>query len=262
MQAFILCGGMGTRLREETDRKPKPMVEIGGRPLLWHLMKWYASHGVNDFVLCLGYRGASIKEYFLDYEAIHSDFTVQLGQPGSVRYHRPHGESAWKVTLADTGLETMTGGRLARAARYLDGDTFLLTYGDGLADVDLPALLAFHRSHGKAATVTGVRPQSRFGELILDGSRVQEFSEKPLVGQGNINGGFFVMERRFLQYVSTDGGCVLEREPLERAAGDGELMMYDHAGFWQCMDTWRDMQLLQKIWESGSAPWKTWSDPA
>ena len=260
MQVFILCGGMGTRLREETDRKPKPMVEVGGRPLLWHLMKWYATQGHTDFVLCLGYRGESIKDYFLQYEAFHSDLTVELGRPGAVTYHRRHGETSWKVTLADTGLETMTGGRLARAARYLEGDTFMLTYGDGLSDVDLDALLRFHRSHGKAATVTGVRPQSRFGELIVEGSRVAEFSEKPLVGQGSINGGFFVFERRFLDYVSPDADCILERGPLESAARDGELMMYDHGGFWQCMDTYRDMQLLQRIWESGQVPWKTWTD--
>lgn len=260
MKVMILCGGLGTRLREETDIKPKPMVEVGGRPILWHVMKGYAAQGFNEFVLCLGYKGEKIKEYFLNYEAMNSDFTVTLGAPEQVTYHKRHTETEWKVTLADTGATAMTGARVARAARYVDGDTFLLTYGDGVSDVDVNALLAFHRRHGKLATVTGVRPPSRFGELITNGTGVREFSEKPLVTAGHINGGFFVLQREFLRYVDSADGCVLEQAPLERCAKDGQLEMFAHEGYWQCMDTYRDMQLLQKQWESGRAPWKRWND--
>ena len=260
MKVMILCGGLGTRLREETEVKPKPMVEIGGRPILWHVMKGYAAQGFNEFVLCLGYKGERIKEYFLNYEAMNSDFTVGLGAPQKIDFHRRHAESDWKVTLAETGATAMTGARVARAARYLDGDTFMLTYGDGVADVDLKALLAYHRSHGKLATVTGVRPPSRFGELITSGSEVREFSEKPLMAAGHINGGFFVMHRDFLKYLDHADDCILEKAPLEKCARDGQLRMFAHEGYWQCMDTFRDMQLLQKEWESGRAPWKKWND--
>ena len=260
MKVVILCGGLGTRLREETDVKPKPMVEVGGRPILWHIMKGYAAQGFNEFVLCLGYKGEKIKEYFLNYEAMNSDFTIRLGQPEQVDFHRRHTERDWKVTLADTGAAAMTGARVAKVARYVDGDEFMLTYGDGVSDVDVNALLAFHRKHGKVATVTGVRPPSRFGELILDGTKVSEFSEKPLVTAGHINGGFFVFQRQFFDYVSTDDSCILEKAPLERCAKDGQLEMFPHEGFWQCMDTFRDMQLLQKEWDSGKAPWKNWAD--
>lgn len=260
MKVVILCGGLGTRLREETDLKPKPMVEVGGRPILWHIMKSYAAQGFTEFVLCLGYKGEKIKEYFLNYEAMNSDFTIDLSSPESVTYHRHHSERDWKITLADTGAAAMTGARVARVERYVDGDEFLLTYGDGVSDVDLHALLKFHRAHGKAATVTGVRPPSRFGELLVDGRRVHEFSEKPLAAAGHINGGFFVFSRGFFKYVSKDDGCVLEKGPLEGCARDGELMMFPHEGYWQCMDTYRDMQQLQKEWDSGKAPWKKWAD--
>ena len=262
MKVLILCGGMGTRLREYTELRPKPMVEIGGRPILWHLMKLYAHYGMDDFILCLGYKGHVIKEYFLNYEAMNSDFTVALSASRSVTYHaKAHGESSWKVTLADTGEKTMTGARVRRGARYLGDsqETFCVTYGDGVADVDLKAAYAFHRAHGKLATVTGVRPPSRFGELTLDGGRVACFSEKPQLGNGLINGGFFFFEPAFIEkYLSGEASCVLEHEPLQRLARDGELFVYKHAGCWQCMDTYRDWEHLEKLWQEGAAPWKVW----
>jgi glucose-1-phosphate cytidylyltransferase len=260
MKVVILCGGLGTRLREETEVKPKPMVEVGGRPILWHIMKSYAAQGFTDFVLCLGYKGEKIKEYFLNYEAMNSDFTLRLGAPDRIEYHRHHGERDWTITLADTGATALTGARVARIERFIEGEEFLLTYGDGLCDIDLQALLAFHRAHGKTATVTGVRPPSRFGELIVDGSKVLDFSEKPRATAGHINGGFFVFKRAFFKYLSTDDGCMLEKAPLESCAQDGQLEMFAHDGFWQCMDTFRDMQVLQKEWDSGRAPWKKWAD--
>jgi glucose-1-phosphate cytidylyltransferase len=258
IKTVILCGGMGTRLREETEYRPKPMVEIGGRPILWHIMKSYAAHGFTDFVICLGYKGEQIKEYFLNYEAMNNDFTVELGHPESIAYHDGHQEKGWKVTLVDTGIQTMTGARVKRAGRYLTGDRFMLTYGDGVSDVNLRGLLAFHDQAGTLATVTGVHPRSRFGELLVNGSRVRQFSEKPETHEGLINGGFFVFERRVLDYLSDEPGCVLEREPLERLACDGQLSVYRHRGFWQCMDTYRDYQHLNTLWESGGAEWKTW----
>jgi glucose-1-phosphate cytidylyltransferase len=257
----ILCGGQGTRFREQTERRPKPMIEVMGRPILWHIMSFYAGHGYTDFVLCLGYMGEVIKRYFLDFAALQSDFTVNLRTPGEITYHqavRPD----WRVTCVDTGAEAMTGARLKRVARYLDCDNFMLTYGDGLSDVDVPKLLEFHQQHGRLATVTGVRPPSRFGELVVDagtpdGTIVRRFSEKP-VESGHINGGFFAFKRRFLDYVSDDDACILERAPLERAAADGELMMFEHDGFWQCMDTYRDLMKLEEAWNGGKAPWRTW----
>ena len=258
MQTLILCGGMGTRLREETEYRPKPMVEIGGRPILWHIMKGYATRGFTEFVLCLGYKGDRIKEYFLNYEAMNHDLTLELGRQGAVHYHGGHEEDGWRVTLVDTGLQTMTGARIRRAARHLRGDTFMVTYGDGLSDLNVGDLVAFHRRTGAVGTVTGVRPSSRFGELVTVGSRVVQFSEKPRTTEGLINGGFFVFDRRFLDYLSDDPACVLEREPLERLAADGLLQVYRHEGFWQCMDTYRDHQLLTQLWESGQAPWRCW----
>jgi glucose-1-phosphate cytidylyltransferase len=254
---MILCGGQGTRFREQTERRPKPMIELGGRPLLWHLMSFYAAHGHRDFVLCLGYMGEVIKRYFLDFAALESDFTVDLSQPKKLELHGG-GARDWRVTCADTGELAMTGARVKRAARYLEGDTFLLTYGDGLSDVDLEALLDFHRSHGRACTVTGVRPQSRFGELVVDGDQVMRFSEKPLVSEGYVNGGFFVCSRRVLDYLSDGDACTFEREPMERLAADGQLMVYKHHGYWQCMDTYRDLQRLEEEWKRGRAPWRTW----
>lgn len=273
MQVVILCGGLGTRLRHETEFRPKPMVEVGGRPMLWHIMKGYAHHGHDRFVLALGYKGSVIREYFLNYEAMTRDVTIDLGAQAhaggaeaAARGVRPrvtlHGQSAeaWTVTLVDTGPTAMTGARVKRVERYVSDETFLLTYGDGVADVDLDDLVAFHRRHGRIATVTGVRPPSRFGELLTRGTRVVQFSEKPLSSQsGYINGGFFVLDRRVFDYLADDDGCVLERDPLERLAKDGELEMYPHDGYWQCMDTPRDLQHLEEAWQRG-APWKVWTD--
>lgn len=259
LQTLILCGGMGTRLREETEYRPKPMIEIGGRPILWHIMKMYAAFHHTEFVVCLGYKGEKIKEYFLHYEAMHNDFTVELGRRSAVTYHDRHTEDGWKVTLADTGIQTMTGARIKLASRYLTGDRFMVTYGDGVSDVDLDALLAFHRQQGTLATVTGVRPSSRFGELLNDGRLVTQFSEKPQTHHGLINGGFFIFERAFLDYLTDSPDCVLEREPLERLAADGQLAVYHHEGFWQCMDTYRDFQQLNQLWESGEPRWRRWA---
>ena len=259
MKVVILCGGRGTRLQEETEWRPKPLIDVGGRPILWHIMKRYAHYGFTEFVLCLGYKGEQIKQYFLNYQAMQRDLTVRLGAPMRVEYHGNHLEDGWTVTLAETGPAAMTGARIKRIAPYLqDEPEFMLTYGDGLADIDLRALAAFHRRHGKMGTVTGVRPPSRFGELLADQERVVEFSEKPQASQAFINGGFFVLNRRFLDYLSDEDGCILEREPLEAVARDGQLMIYRHEGFWQCMDTPRDLRLLEQLWNSGQAPWKSW----
>lgn len=257
---MILCGGQGTRLREHTEVRPKPMVEIGGRPILWHIMKLYAHHGITDFILCLGYKANMIKEYFLNYEAMNLDFTVELGKPHGIRFHdRKHGEAGWKVTLAYTGDMTMTGGRIRQAARYLEKDeTFCVTYGDGVADVDLGAALKFHRKHRRLATLTGVRPPSRFGEIEVSGTRVTQFCEKSQVGGGMISGGFFFFEPGFLDYIPEDRDCFLEREPFEKCVSNGELQLYEHNGFWQCMDTYRDWELLERLWQSDKAPWKVW----
>ena len=260
MKAIILCGGQGTRLREHTELRPKPMVEIGGRPILWHIMKLYAFHGITDFVLCLGYKANVIKDYFLNYKAMNCDFTVELGTKKEVTVHGSTQEQEpWRVTLADTGEETLTGARVLRAAKYLDkDDSFLVTYGDGLSDVNLCAVLDFHRSHGKIATVTGVRPPSRFGEMLVDGNRVTAFSEKPQVGQGLINGGFFCFQREFIKYLEKYPDAMLERGPLESCTTDGQLCVFEHEGFWQCMDTYRDWQSLEAQWQSGTAPWNVW----
>ena len=261
MKAFILCGGQGTRLREHTELRPKPMVEIGGRPIVWHIMKGYTQHGITDFVLCLGYKAAVIKEYFLNYHAMMTDFTINLGHRHRLELHEAASvEESWRVTLADTGEDAMTGARVKRASKYMenDDDVFMVTYGDGVSDVDIGALLEFHRSHGKLATLTGVRPPSRFGELNCEGNNVVSFSEKPPLGQGLINGGFFCFQRDFLRYLSDSKNCVLERDPLETCAADGQLCLYEHLGFWQCMGTYRDWMTLDAQWQSGEAPWKTW----
>jgi glucose-1-phosphate cytidylyltransferase len=259
MKVVILCGGQGTRLREETEVRPKPMVEIGARPILWHIMKLYAHHGLTDFVLCLGYKGYIIKDFFLNYEARMTDLTVRLGSRPQVEFHNGHPEEGWSVTLAETGESALTGARLRRVRRYTKGEAFCLTYGDGLGDVDISALLRFHRSHGKLATVTGVRPPSRFGELQLDGSQVTGFAEKPQVTEGFINGGFFVFEPEFVdRYLEDRDDLTLEKEPLQRLTADGELMVWPHEGFWQPMDTYRELKMLQELWETGAAPWKVW----
>ena len=251
MKIIILCGGLGTRLAEETQIKPKPMVEIGGRPILWHIMKAYEYYGFHNFILALGYKGEVIKDYFLNYHAYLSDLTVQL-KTGEVSFSNPTAED-WNVSLVDTGINTLTGGRLLRLKKQFK-ETFMLTYGDGVSDVDLGELLAFHKSHGKIATVTAVRPSARFGGMQIDNSKVLDFKEKPQSGSGWINGGFFVFEPSIFDYL-TDDATILEREPLEKLVSDGELMAYQHTGYWQCMDTIRDLELLQEIWDSGNVPW-------
>ena len=255
---MVLCGGEGSRLKEETELRPKPMLEVGDRPILWHIMKLYASHGLNDFILCLGYKGHVIKDYFLNYKTFGSDLTVDLGPAGRPPQYLTHnGEEDWRVTLVETGQKAMTGTRVARAAKYVDADTFCLTYGDGIGDVAVTALLEFHRQHGKLATVTGVRPPGRFGELRVEGGRAVEFNEKLQTAEGVINGGFFVFHRSVVEkYLSaTDDDCILEREPLQQLARDNQLMVYVHKGFWQPMDTFREWRLLNELWESGRAPW-------
>lgn len=254
VKIVILCGGLGTRLSEETQVKPKPMVEIGGRPILWHIMKIYERHGFNNFMLALGYKGEVIKDYFLNYHARLSDLTIHL-KNGQVDYSNPAAED-WRVSLIDTGANTMTGGRLLRLEPLLrPNGTFMLTYGDGVSDVDLTALLAFHRSHGCLATVTAVRPPVRFGELSIERNRVTKFQEKPQAGEGWINGGFFVFEPGIFDFI-TDDTTLLEREPLEKLAENRELMVYQHQGYWQCMDTLRDKASLEELWTNGRAPWK------
>jgi len=253
MKVVILCGGLGTRLSEETELKPKPLVEIGGRPILWHILKLYAHHGFKEFALALGYKGDSIKRFFLEYYHLDSNLTVNLSK-GEARAHEREHED-WIVDLIDTGNQTQTGGRIKRLAHLLDGETFMLTYGDGLSNVNLRRLLEFHRAHGKLATVTAVRPPARFGGLVFDGDLVKEFTEKPQIGEGWINGGFFILEPAVLDYLAGDD-TVLEREPLERLARDKQLVAYRHDDFWQCMDTLRDARLLESLWQSGNAPWK------
>lgn len=255
----VLCGGLGTRLREETEYRPKPMVEIGGRPMLWHIMRLYAHFGFNEFVLCLGYKGMIIKEYFLNYQPLVSDFRIRLGESPSVSYVNGREVVDWSVTLADTGQDTMTGARVKRIQKYVNADLFMLTYGDGLADIDIRELLHFHRQHGKLVTVTGVRPPSRFGEMNVRDGMVRHFDEKPQISEGMVNGGFFVCQRGFFDYLSEDENCVLEQEPLRRLAADGQLAAYPHDGFWQCMDTYREWRLLTDLWDSDRAPWKVWS---
>ena len=256
MQVVILAGGRGTRLAEETTLRPKPMVEIGGRPILWHIMSIYASHGFKDFLVACGYKGEMIKDYFRHYAMRESDYRIHLAT-GEVDVVNPS-PLDWDVGLVDTGLDTMTGGRVRRLRNWLGDETFMVTYGDGVGNVDITRLVAFHKAHGRAATVTAVRPPSRFGGLNLDGDLVREFSEKPQTGEGWINGGFFVFEPRIFDHLHQDSD-ILERAPLEDLADQGELMAFRHDGFWQPMDTIREKQLLESLWESGDAPWKSWT---
>jgi glucose-1-phosphate cytidylyltransferase len=254
-KVVILAGGLGTRLTEETETRPKPMVEIGGKPILWHIMKLYAHHGFKEFVIALGYKGEVIKRYFLDYAKLQSNFTVNLSSGDVLRHGGPPDD--WTVHLVDTGAATNTGGRLKRLKHVLGGETFMATYGDGVSNVDISALMNWHRRHGKPATATAVRPPARFGGLVLDGDGIAEFTEKPQIGEGWINGGFFVIEPEALEYIADDQTS-WEREPLERLAAEGKLMAYRHGEFWQCMDTLRDLRLLEGLWSSGNAPWKVW----
>ena len=257
MKVVILAGGQGTRLREETEYRPKPLVEVGGRPILWHIMKCYAHYGYNEFAVCLGYRGNAIKEYFLNYEAMNNDFTIALGQVDGIVCHDGHDEQDFRITLADTGMETMTGGRVARIAKYIDTDTFMVSYGDGVSDVDIGALVAFHRSHGKMATVTTVQPTSRFGHLKLGtDDRVEAFSEKPKLDTWT-SAGFFVFNREILDHLDGDD-CVLEQQPLKRIASEGQLIAYRHPGFFFAMDTYREYLYLNELWDANEAPWKVW----
>jgi glucose-1-phosphate cytidylyltransferase len=261
MQVVILCGGQGTRIRDVADDIPKPMIPIGGRPILWHIMKGYAQHGFNDFVLCLGYKSWLIKRYFLDYHLANADFRVDLGNPGDLHVHPTPSEERWRVTLAETGLDAMTGCRVKRIEKYINSDTFMLTYGDGVSNIDIRQLLAFHRSHGRIGTVTTVQPPGRFGEIEMDGDQVVEFMEKPLLTRGRVSGGFFVFQRSVFSRLDDDPDLVLERGPLVDLAHDGELMAYHHEAFWHPMDSSRDYQFLNGLWAQGQAPWATWVHP-
>jgi glucose-1-phosphate cytidylyltransferase len=259
MPVVILAGGMGTRLREETERLPKPLVEIGERPMLWHIMKLYGHHGARRFVLCLGYKSWLIKQYFLRYREQTADLTIELGRDGPPRLHNPPSEENWEITLAETGLYTGTGGRLRLVRDYVDTDTFMFTYGDGIGRVDIDGLLDFHRSHGRIGTVTGVHPTSRYGEMAVADGAVTEFNEKPTTSEGFVSGGFFVFQREFFDYLTPEPELLFELAPLRNLARDGELAVYPHEGFWMGMDTYRELTELNQLWASGEAPWKVWS---
>ncbi len=258
IKVVILCGGLGTRLREETEFRPKPIVNIGNRPILWHIMKIYAHYGYTDFVLALGYKGEMIRDYFCHYELLNNDVTLELGRPERIHIHQSHKETGWRITLVDTGEKALKGARLKRVEKHIDQNVFMLTYGDGLANVDINALLHFHESHGKLVTVTGINPASRFGELRIKGNQVEAFHEKPKDSDGFVNGGFFVCNRSIFNYLSSNDNCDLEIGPLEEIAREGQLMVYRHRGFWACMDTIRDMEYLNKLWEINKAEWKVW----
>jgi glucose-1-phosphate cytidylyltransferase len=262
IKVVILCGGLGTRLREETEYRPKPLVPVGDRPILWHIMQHYASFGCTEFILALGYKGEMIKDYFLNLELRHADFALEVGSKRITRLTPAGPEASWKITFVETGADTMTGGRLKRVQPYLPQGPFMLTYGDGVSDVDLNQLFDQHARSGCTVTVTGVRPLSRFGELEVDGSRVRRFVEKPLSSQSWINGGFFVMDRGIFEYLEGDH-TVLERDVLARLARERQLAIFKHEGYWQCMDTYRDMQSLNEQWNSGQAPWvRRWRQAA
>ena len=259
----ILCGGRGTRIHEETEFRPKPLVEIGGKPILWHIMKIFSHAGVRDFILCLGYKGDQIRRYFLEYELMESSVTVDLGSRGKsrrLRFHDRPPENDWRITFVNTGQNAATGARIKRIEPFVGADRFFLTYGDGVANVDVKKLYDFHVSHGRIATVTGVRPASRFGDLVVQGDAVTEFSEKRQTRQGYINGGYFVMDRRVFEYLEDADSCMFEGPPLERLASDGELMMHRLHTFWHCLDTYRDKEALEELWRKGQADWKVWKD--
>jgi glucose-1-phosphate cytidylyltransferase len=257
MKVAILAGGAGSRLAEETQIIPKPMVEVGSKPILWHIMRHYEHYGFRDFVIALGYKGEIIKKYMVDYCALNSNIKVNLKTGNFDMYGGTKPD--WNVELIDTGLSTMTGGRIKRLAPYLNGDTFMLTWGDGVSNVNLQDLLAFHRSHGKLATLTAVRPPARYGHMEFAGDRIMSFNEKPQTGEGWINGAFFVLEPGVMDYIEGDS-TQWEKEPLENLAKDGQLMAYHHTSFWQCMDTLREKQILETMWQSGNPPWKIWED--
>ena len=257
MKVVILCGGLGTRLREETEFRPKPMVPIGGKPILWHIMKTYAKYGFKDFVLCLGYKGEVIKDFFRNYHWNTSSVTLKLGATPELCYHDQHEEEDWTVTLLETGLSTQTGGRLRHAMKHIGDEDVLFTYGDGLADCDVGACVDFHYQQRALVTITAVRPGGRFGELGIDGVTINSFREKPEQESGFINGGFMVLDRSVREYLTGDT-CIFEREPLQTLTKSGRLKAFQHHGFWQCMDTYREQQMLDKMWDSGQAPWKVW----
>ena len=258
MKVVIFCGGLGTRLREETEFRPKPMVPVGERPILWHIMKTYAHYGHKEFILCLGYKGEAIKDYFRNYQWNTSDVTLRLGAKPQIKYHTQHSEEDWTVTMIDTGLNTMTGGRLRRVLPYIKDDTFLLTYGDGVTDSDINASIKFHRKQKKLLTMTAVQPPGRFGDLEINDGKVTAFKEKPERQTGFINGGFFVVEPGIKKYLGESDGCVFENEPMNTLAAERQIAAYQHTGFWQCMDTYREQQLLSGLWTNGKAPWKVW----
>lgn len=258
MKVVLLAGGFGTRISEESQFKPKPMIELGGMPILWHIMKLYSHHGYNEFVICAGYKQHVIKEWFGDYFLHNSDVTFDFSHGNKVIVHAEHAEP-WKVTVVDTGLHTLTGGRLKRIKRFVGEEPFLMTYGDGVCDVNIPALIEHHRKCGKLATLTAVQPEGRFGTMDMDGDKINSFREKSKKDTGWINGGFMVLDPKVLDYIDGDN-TMFEREPLERLAQDGQLADYRHYGFWQCMDTLRDKQRLEELWNSGKAPWKVWDD--
>lgn len=258
MQVVILCGGLGTRIRGETNILPKPMVKIGERPILWHIMKIYANYGFKDFVLCLGHKEEIIREYFYNYEVLNRDFTVELGNHKKIEIHDKHSETGWRITLASTGNQVQKGARLKRIEKYIDGDYFSVTYGDTISNIDINALVNFHKSHGKMATVTGIDPASQFGVLKTKGDSVEFFSEKPKEGHGLVNGGFFIFNKEIFDYLSDDADCDLEIGTMENIAKDGQLMVYRHKRFWACMDTLRDMEHLNQLWDQGKAEWKIW----
>lgn len=257
MKVVILCGGRGTRLSEETGLIPKPMVDIGGKPMLWHIMKLYSHYGYKNFILCLGHKAEIIKNYFLNYKLLNIDSTVNLGT-GELTIHNTHEELDWTVTLANTGQDNFTGSRIKQIEKYIDGDDFMLTYGDGLADVNIKALVGFYFKMGKIATVTGVRPRSRFGELKIEGETVSDFNEKPTASQGYINGGFFVLNRKVFKYVTRQKFCKFESKPLKKLANNGDLAMYYHSGFWEGVDTVRELENMRELWAARKAPWKVW----
>jgi glucose-1-phosphate cytidylyltransferase len=262
MQVVLLCGGQGTRIRDVADDLPKPMIPIGGRPIVWHIMKRYARYGFTNFILCLGYKSWVVKRFFLDYRLAHADLSLRLGAPGEVRVHDPAAPEDWHVTLAETGLDAMTGCRLKRIEKYIEGDHFLLTYGDGLADVDLRRLVDFHLGHGKIGTVTAVHAPGRFGEIEIQGRRVVEFMEKPLLARGRISGGFFALHRSIFDRLRDDPSLIFEYAPLQQLAADDQLMAYLHDGFWHPMDNSRDYAYLNELWHHGAAPWEAEDDKA